>query len=68
MEDAPENGKESSHSAHASGMNGWMNISAVPPVEIYFSFTQLSKCYLSNFPNILSYLGIFYLLASRWVQ
>jgi len=24
MEEAPENGKESSHSAHASGMNEWM--------------------------------------------
>jgi hypothetical protein len=23
MEEAPENGKESSHSAHASGMNEW---------------------------------------------
>jgi hypothetical protein len=26
MEEAPENGKESSHSAHANGMNEWMNI------------------------------------------
>jgi len=25
MEEAPENGKESSHSAHANGMNKWMN-------------------------------------------
>jgi hypothetical protein len=25
MEEAPENGKESSHSAHANGMNEWMN-------------------------------------------
>jgi hypothetical protein len=25
MEEAPENGKESSHSARANGMNGWMN-------------------------------------------
>jgi hypothetical protein len=25
MEEAPENGKEPSHSAHASGMNEWMN-------------------------------------------
>jgi len=24
MEEAPENGKESSHSAHANGMNEWM--------------------------------------------
>ena len=24
MEEAPENGKGSSHSAHASGMNEWM--------------------------------------------
>jgi hypothetical protein len=24
MEEAPENGKESSHSAHANGMNKWM--------------------------------------------
>jgi hypothetical protein len=23
MEEAPENGKKSSHSAHANGMNGW---------------------------------------------
>jgi hypothetical protein len=23
MEEAPEKGKESSHSAHANGMNGW---------------------------------------------
>ena len=27
MEDAPENGKESSHPAHANGMNG------IPPVQ-----------------------------------
>jgi len=26
MEEAPENGKESLHSAHANGMNEWMNI------------------------------------------
>jgi len=26
MEEAPENGKESSHSAHASGMNELMNV------------------------------------------
>jgi hypothetical protein len=25
MEGAPENGKESAHSVHASGMNEWMN-------------------------------------------
>ena len=25
MEEAPENGKESSHSAHASRMDEWMN-------------------------------------------
>ena len=25
MEEAPENGKESSHSAHANGMSEWMN-------------------------------------------
>jgi len=25
MEEAPENGKESSNSAHANGMNEWMN-------------------------------------------
>jgi len=25
MEEAPEKGKESSHSAHATGMNEWMN-------------------------------------------
>jgi len=26
MEEAPENGKESSHSAHAKGMNEWTQI------------------------------------------
>jgi hypothetical protein len=26
MEEAPKNGKESSHSAHVSGMNEWMNV------------------------------------------
>jgi len=26
MEEAPENGKESSHSPHANGMNEWMNL------------------------------------------
>jgi hypothetical protein len=26
MEEAPENGKELSHSAHANGMNEWMNV------------------------------------------
>jgi hypothetical protein len=26
MEDAPENGEESSHSARASEMNEWMNV------------------------------------------
>jgi len=66
MEEAPENGKELSHSAHANGMNEGKNISTVPPVSIYFSFTLLFNCYLSNFPNILSYLGIFYFLLSRW--
>jgi len=25
MEEAPENGKELSHSAHSNGMNKWMN-------------------------------------------
>jgi hypothetical protein len=25
MEEAPKNGKESAHSAHANGMNEWMN-------------------------------------------
>ena len=25
MEEAPENGKESLHSAHANGMNEWIN-------------------------------------------
>ena len=25
MEEAPENGKESSHAAHANGMSEWMN-------------------------------------------
>jgi len=25
MEEAPENSKESSHAAHANGMNEWMN-------------------------------------------
>jgi hypothetical protein len=25
MEEAPENGKKSSHSAHGNGMNEWMN-------------------------------------------
>jgi hypothetical protein len=25
MEEAPENGKESSYSAHVNGMNEWMN-------------------------------------------
>jgi hypothetical protein len=24
MEEAPENGKETTHSAHGSGMNGWL--------------------------------------------
>jgi hypothetical protein len=28
MEEGPENGKESSHSAHANGMNEWMNNSS----------------------------------------
>ena len=28
MEEAPENGKESSHSAHENGMNEWMNTHA----------------------------------------
>ena len=28
MEEAPENGKESSHSAHAEGMNEWEGRSA----------------------------------------
>jgi hypothetical protein len=26
MEEAPENGKELSHSVHANGMNEWMNM------------------------------------------
>jgi len=30
MEEAPENSKESSHSAHANGMNEWMNRDLTP--------------------------------------
>ena len=26
MDEVPENSKESSHSAHAKGMNEWMNV------------------------------------------
>ena len=31
MEEAPENGEESSYSAHANGMNEWM--SCVPAIK-----------------------------------
>jgi hypothetical protein len=33
MEETPENGKESSHSAHANGMNEWIN-------SLWFSMLQ----------------------------
>jgi len=40
MEEAPENGKESSHSAHANGMNELMNANVLfkpIPVAVRFS-------------------------------
>jgi len=43
MEEAPENGKESSRSAHADGMNEWMNVvtfSNTGLVQIYTSIIQ----------------------------
>jgi len=36
MEEAPENGKESSHSAHASGMNLWLDMGYIY-IIIFFS-------------------------------
>ena len=33
MEETPENGKELSHSAHANGMNEWMNRNIVSVAE-----------------------------------
>jgi hypothetical protein len=47
MEEAPENGKESPHSAHANGMNEWSDISLkvfVPLIVQYGQiFTNLSR-------------------------
>jgi hypothetical protein len=49
MEEAPENGKESSHSARASGMNewmdGWMNCK-----EMFYRYSSrlLKANYLSS--------------------
>ena len=40
MEEAPENGKESSLSAHAKGMNEWLHS------FIYFSFPLLLTVYV----------------------
>jgi hypothetical protein len=34
MEEAPENGKELSHSAHANGMNEWIMTSEI--IQAYF--------------------------------
>ena len=34
MEEAPENGKESPHSAHVSGMNEWMSSCLLLSIEI----------------------------------
>ena len=36
MEEAPENGKESSHSAHANGMNESVNETMIPGWSILY--------------------------------
>jgi hypothetical protein len=36
LEDAPENGKESSHSARASGMNEWLDDEATCDVQLCY--------------------------------
>jgi len=50
MKEAPENGKESSHSAHAYGMNEWI-LSSSPPLGIisHGRFSKLTSKVPSSF-------------------
>ena len=50
MEEAPENGKESSHSAHANGMNdGDVNVFGRLGVNRHISLNQMAVFILSSF-------------------
>jgi len=46
MEEAPENGKESSHSAHAKGMNEHITQRTQTITECPSAITQVSPYYL----------------------
>jgi hypothetical protein len=41
MEEAPQNGKESSHSAHANGMNEWCSIKMYKDVLFWQTIIKL---------------------------
>jgi hypothetical protein len=50
MKEAPENGKESSHSAHANGTNEWMNEwKALYIVKIFFRWNKNGACKNTEF-------------------
>jgi hypothetical protein len=44
MEEAPENGKESSHSAHTSGMNEWPTNAQLIYTLLYCSYMFRQCC------------------------
>ena len=46
MEEAPENGKESLHSAHANGLNEWLSKGDVTTKEHVEKLTYLIKVWL----------------------
>jgi hypothetical protein len=49
MEEAPENGKELSHSAHANGTNEWTNEwKALYTVKIFFRWNKNGACKIQN--------------------
>ena len=41
MEEAPENGKESPHSAHANGMNEWMDLCMIYTMFVFLGVKWL---------------------------
>ena len=43
MEEAPENGKESSNSTHANGMNEWINDWYIDKIAIKINYDQRLK-------------------------
>ena len=59
MEEAPENGKESSNSAHGNGMNEWKSGSGVrfplSPSILYTIYHSSNAAEKGKFVNFMSY-------------